>query len=142
MVMIMRGSGSGFGSEESGTSETYIHEWIEAVVSATVRKMIPEMFGSIKTELISIFDEWYVVVASIAAATATSIIDVTALLREKEMPYMEFNNTKPPEFEGVMDPIVAMRWISNVEGCFYTCTCLANLKFWYTENLLRHGAKD
>lgn len=36
------------------------------------------------------------------------------------MPYREYNNTKPTEFDGIRDSIIAMIWISYVEGYFYT----------------------
>ena len=58
------------------------------------------------------------------------------------MPCREFNNTKLPEFDSVRDPIVCMRWISDVDGCFYTCASSKNLKFRYAQNLLRLGVKD
>lgn len=90
-----------------------------------------EMFRTIKTELIALFDERYVVVSSTASAT-TKVFDAAATSsREKEKRYREFYNTKPPEFNGARDPIVSMMWISDMEGCFYTSACSANLKFKY-----------
>ena len=56
--------------------------------------------------------------------------------------YREFSNTKPPEFDGTQDPIAAMRWISDIEGCFYTCSCPEHLRVWFALNQLRLGAKD
>ncbi|CAH1445284.1 unnamed protein product [Lactuca virosa] len=35
-----------------------------------------------------------------------------------------------------------MRWISDVEGCFFTCSCPAEQKVRCALNLLRSGAKD
>lgn len=115
-VMITRGSGSGSRSKGSGSSETSIRNWIEAVISATVREMIPKIFGSIMTKLIAMFDKWYAAVAPTSASITTASIVAIALPKEKEIPYREFNNTKPSEFEGVRDSSVAMRWISDVEG--------------------------
>lgn len=40
MVMIIRASRSGTGSEEPGPSETKICDWIEATVSVTIREII------------------------------------------------------------------------------------------------------
>ena len=100
------------------------------------------MFGTIKTELISFFDEWYTVVTGTTVVTTTIFVAAETSFGEKEMPYREFNNTKPPEFNSVRDTIVSMRWISDVEGCFYTSACSANLKFRYMQNLLSLGAKD
>ena len=81
-----------------------------------MREMIPEMFGSIKTELIALFNEWYAAFASTIAIAATSIVAAAASPVKKEMPYREFNNTMPRDFNGVRDPIVAMRWNSDLEG--------------------------
>lgn len=104
--------------------------------------MILEMLGTIKIELIALFDERYVVVSSIVAITSTFVLTAVASPRDKEIPYRELNNTKPPKFDGSMDPIVAKRWISDLEGCYYTCACPTNLKLRYTYNLLHLGAND
>lgn len=58
------------------------------------------------------------------------------------MQYQELSNTKPLVFDGVMDPNISMRWISDVEGCFYMCSCADNLKVKFALNLLRLGVKD
>lgn len=58
------------------------------------------------------------------------------------MQYWEFSNPKPPMFNGVKYPIVSMMWISNVEGCFYTCSCPKNPKVRFALNLLLLGMKD
>lgn len=87
------------------------------------------------------FDEWYIVVANTVAAATTVVVVAAASPRGKEMPYREFNKTKPREFDAVRDPVVVMRWISDVEGSFYTCACPANLKFRYVYSLLCLGTK-
>ena len=56
--------------------------------------------------------------------------------------YQEFNNTKPPEFDGTQDPISAMRWIFDIESCFYTFSCPANLWVRFALNMLRLGVND
>ena len=58
------------------------------------------------------------------------------------MLYREFNNTKPPEFDGTQDLIVVMRWISDIEGCFYTCSFPEHLRIRFALNQLCLGAKD
>nr|KAJ0215317.1 hypothetical protein LSAT_V11C300135960 [Lactuca sativa] len=35
-----------------------------------------------------------------------------------------------------------MRWISDIEGCFYTCSCPEHLRIQFVLNQLRLGAKD
>ena len=86
MVMITRVSGSGSRLEGSGPSGEDIHDWIKTTVAADVREMIPEMFGTIKTELITLFDERYVVVASTTTFTAIDVVATTSI-RDKDMPY-------------------------------------------------------
>ena len=56
--------------------------------------------------------------------------------------YRDFDNTKPPNFDGIQDPIIAMRWLSDVEGCFFTCSCPADQKVKCALNLLRTGANN
>lgn len=63
--------------------------------------MIPKMFGTIKTELIALFNEWYVAISSIVVDAPTVVVTATTPFGEKEMPYREFNDTKPLEFNSV-----------------------------------------
>ena len=58
------------------------------------------------------------------------------------MLFREFSNTKPPKFDGEHDPIVVMRWISDIEGYFYTCSCPDHLRSRFALNQLRLGTKD
>lgn len=87
MVTITRERGYGSGSEGSGPNDADIHDWIEKMVAISIRNMIPEFFGSIKTELIDLFDEWYVVIASIVVAATTIVVAATTLPGDKDMPY-------------------------------------------------------
>ena len=34
---------------------------------------------------------------------------------------------KPPTFDGIHDPIVGMRWLYDVKGSFFTCSCPAEI---------------
>lgn len=49
---------------------------------------------------------------------------------------------KPPYFKGDKEPIVAQRWISDVEGSFCMWSCPEDQKVKFALNLLRSGAKD
>nr|KAJ0188610.1 hypothetical protein LSAT_V11C900456990 [Lactuca sativa] len=106
----------------SGTSDEEICRIIHEEVAATIKEAIPNMFGSIKTTLIETFDERYTAVTE-AVAAATATIATARPQGGDSLLFCEFSNTKPPEFDGTQDPIAAMRWISNIEGCFYTCSC-------------------
>ena len=49
---------------------------------------------------------------------------------------------KPPYFDGFQDPIIAIRLLSDVEGCCFTCSCPANQNVRCALNLLRSGVKE
>ena len=110
--------------ESSGVSDEVIRQLIHEEVAAAIRAEIPDMFGDIKTTLIETFDERY------ATQGGDSLL------------FREFSNTKPPEFDGTLDPIAAMRWISDIEGCFYTCSCPEHLRVRFALNQLCLGAQD
>ena len=46
---------------------------------------------------------------------------------------------KPPKFDGVKEPIVAMRWLCDVEVCFFTCSFADDQKVECALNLLQLG---
>ena len=66
-----------------------VHELIATEVAVVVHGSTSKIFGSIKTAMIDLFDEWYDVVNEAAAATAT----VAAAVRIQEgrsFQYWEF----------------------------------------------------
>lgn len=77
------------------------------------------MFGSVKTIMIELFDERYVVVTK-AATAATTVVIATGLQGRGKIQYHDFTNLKPLEFDSVKDPITSIRWIFYVEGYFFT----------------------
>ncbi|KAL7604647.1 hypothetical protein Lser_V15G20313 [Lactuca serriola] len=83
------------------------------------------MFGSIKTFIMEFFDDRY---ASVTETAATVAVAAAGAWTSRSFKYQDFDNTKPPTFDGVQDPIVVMRWLSDVEGCFFTCSCPADQK--------------
>ena len=91
--------------------------------------------------MIEYFDESYAALYE-AAAAATSVVAAVGVGSVRVFQYQDFDNMKPLTFNGVQEPIIAMRWISDVEGFFYTCSRLTDQKFRYALNLLRSGAKD
>ena len=104
--------------ESSGASDEEIRRIIHEEVAAAIRAEIPEMFGSIKTTLIETFDERYAALLGADVVAATAVIAATRPQGGDALLFQEFSNTKPPEFDGTRDPIAAMRWISDIEGCF------------------------
>lgn len=49
---------------------------------------------------------------------------------------------KPSKFDRVKDPIASIRWIFDMEACFFTCSCLDEQKVKFVLNLLRLMAKN
>ncbi|KAL7584909.1 uncharacterized protein LOC128127083 [Lactuca sativa] len=130
------------GASTSGVSDEAIRQMIQEEVAAAIRAEIPEMFGSIKTTLMETFDERYAALTEAATAAATAAVAAARPQGGDSLLFREFSNTKPPEFDGTQDPIAAMRWIADIEGCFYTCSCPEHLRVRFALNQLRLGAKD
>ena len=128
--------------ESSGVSDEEIRRLIHEEVAAAIRAEIPEMFGDIKTTLIETFDERYAALTEAVAAAATAAVAAARPQGGDSLLFREFSNTKPPEFDGTQDPIAAMRWIVDIEGCFYMCSCPEHLRVRFALNQLRLGAKD
>ena len=152
------GSGLGSGSGEGGQDgpvlpevigqmstdelDARIREILHDEVAAIFRAELAEMFGSIKTAMVEYFDEHYAALTEAAAAAATSAVTVARGGTGRGFQYRDFDNTKPPTFDGVQDPIIAMRWLSDMEECFFTCSCSAGQRVRCALNLLRLGARD
>ena len=130
------------GASSSGASDEEIRQIIQEEVAAAVRAEIPEMFGSIKTTLMEEFEERCAAISEAAVAAATAAVAAARPQGGDSLLFREFSNTKPPEFDGTQDPIAAMRWIADIEGCFYTCSCPEHLRVRFALNQLRLGAKD
>ena len=58
------------------------------------------MFGSIRTTLIETFDECYVVVTKVVAATANATLAAARPQGGNSVWYLELINTKPLEIDG------------------------------------------
>ena len=120
--------------EASGVSDEELRQMIHDEVVAVIRAEILDMFGSIKSTLIETFDERYAAVTEAAAAAATATVATARPQGGDSLLFREFSNTKPPECDGTQDPIVAMRWIDDIEGCFYTCSCPEHLRVRFALN--------
>lgn len=79
-MAIMRGSRSRVdGSERPRLTDDDILEMITTQVTKVVREAILEMFGSIKTVMIEIFDERYGAVTEAAIVVTTAVVATTEL---------------------------------------------------------------
>ena len=77
-MVFTRGSGSGAGGlDRPGLTVDNICELIASKVADVVWGAIPEVFGSIKTVMINLFNERYVVVSKVAAVAATVYVATT-----------------------------------------------------------------
>lgn len=72
-MVFTRGSCSR-GLERQGSSDDEIRRIISVGVVVTVPEAIPEVFGSIKTMMIEMFDERYVVVIEVVVAATTATV--------------------------------------------------------------------
>lgn len=77
-----------------------------------------------KTFMIDLFDDRYAALAEVVAAAATVTIVLAGIRGERSFQYGVFDHTKPPQFDGFKDPIMAMRWLSDLKGFFFTCSSL------------------
>lgn len=107
-----------------------------------VKVLISQIFGSIKTAMIDIFDERYTSVIEVVVVVSTAAIIAMGLLGRGMVQYWDFNNTKPPEFDGFKDPTVSISQLYDVEGCFFTFLCTEDQKVKFSLNLISLGEKD
>ena len=96
-MVVTQGSGSG-DPERQSTSDDKIHRIICTEVVAVVREAIPEVFRSIKTAVIKMFDERCDAITEsvVVAAAATASIATIRPHGGDVMQYQDFNNTKHP----------------------------------------------
>ena len=92
--------------------------------------------------MMDFFDDKYVALSETAVAAATAVVTATRIGAGRVFQYRDFDNMMPPNFDGVQHPIIAIRWMYVVEGCFFTCSFLADPKVRCALNLLGSGAKD
>ena len=126
-VALGSGSGSRSGSGDGGLEvpvalepvvqigteelDARIREILHDEVAASFQAQLPEMFRSIKTVMVEYFDERYAALAETAAAAATSAVTAAGVGGGADMAfqYRDFDNTKPPTFDGTQDAIRALR---------------------------------
>ena len=129
--------------DEDRITDDKIKKLISTEVTAVTHGTISKVFGSIKITMTERFDERYIVVTEVVVdATTTVVVVVVVGVQGRGLfKHRYFSNMKPPEFDGVKDPVISMRWLANVEGCFFTCACMGDQKVKCSLNLLRLGEK-
>ena len=63
----------GMGSDGSDLSEDDIHNLMDVEIAAFIKKMMLDMFGSIKIKLITMFNERYAVLTSVVTVYVARI---------------------------------------------------------------------
>ena len=75
------------------------------------------------------FDDRYTAIGKTATAAASIVVATWSVRSGRVFQYQDLDNTKPWPlpvldqdgcFDGIQDPIIAMRWLSDVEGGFFT----------------------
>lgn len=132
MVRTRRTSPIADSNGEDSLNGTQIRTLINNEVSRAVGEAIPEIIAALREEMTILLNE------RVAAATTPP----GNQNRAREFQYRDFSACSPPEFKGDMNPIISMRWISDMECAFLTSGCPDNMKVRFSVNLLRGRAKD
>lgn len=61
-----------------------------------LREVIPKVFGSIKTTMIDLFDEYYATVTKATVAPTFFVVVVARVQGRGMVKYQDFSNMKPP----------------------------------------------
>ncbi|KAJ9539497.1 hypothetical protein OSB04_032230 [Centaurea solstitialis] len=111
---------------------------IAAEVGEVLHDLLPGLFEQMKRELTQVVTQQ----VNSAMAGRGSVAGSSSTGQNRAVGFKDFAACQPPHFGGEKDPIVASRWISEVEGAFLTSFCPAEVKVRYAANLLRGPAKD
>ncbi|KAJ9544945.1 hypothetical protein OSB04_024652 [Centaurea solstitialis] len=111
---------------------------IAAEVGEVLHDLLPGLFEQMKRELTQVVTQQ----VNSAMAGRGSVAGSSSTGQNRAVGFKDFAACQPPHFGGDKDPIVASRWISEVEGAFLTSFCPAEVKVRYAANLLRGPAKD
>ncbi|KAJ9561205.1 hypothetical protein OSB04_006365 [Centaurea solstitialis] len=111
---------------------------IAAEVGEVLHDLLPGLFEQMKRELTQVVTQQ----VNSAMAGRGSVARSSSTGQNRAVGFKDFTACQPPHFGGEKDPIVASRWISEVEGAFLTSFCPAEVKVRYAANLLRGPAKD
>ncbi|KAJ9539529.1 hypothetical protein OSB04_032262 [Centaurea solstitialis] len=85
-------------------------------VNNAFNNMIPELINQVRDQLTALLEERLPTVTAAGGGP------------QRGFTYRDFAACSPPEFKGKLDPSVALRWVSDMEGVFHTCGCPENLK--------------
>ena len=86
--------------------------------------------------MFELFDYHYAALIEAVAPATIMVVSAMGIRRERSFHYRDFNNTWSSKSDGVKDPIVVMKWLYDVEGLFFTCSCMDDHNVKCTLNLL------
>lgn len=93
-MTIIRCSGSGTsGPERPRLADDEIRDMITTQVTMAVREAIPEVFRSIKTDMIKLFDERYATVSEVDAVVASKEVHMSCYLSMLQTEIREYVST-------------------------------------------------
>ena len=91
-------------------SDAEIRDMISGEVSRVILGEFPTLLGNLKADIITEID------ARVAAAIAAipTIPPPIQPTGAREVSFKDFNACHPPTFHGEKDPVVSLRWISDM----------------------------
>ena len=135
--MVFTGGSGASGQDRPELTDDQIREMIAVEVAIVFRGSILELFGSIKTALS------YLMIVMLHSLWLLLLQLPRALLLRgfegRDLSSTGISTIRSPlEFDGARDPIVVIRWPSDVEGLLvyevYLCDQVKRSKGWYTIN--------
>ncbi|KAJ9550422.1 hypothetical protein OSB04_014467 [Centaurea solstitialis] len=113
-----------------------LREIISAEVAQVMQNTLPGLFEQMKDELAK------TVISQVEAAMASRPNGSGSSQTSRVTSYKDFTACQPPFFQGQKDPVASTRWLTEIEGAFFTSSCATEVKVRYASNLLRGPAKD
>nr|KAJ0216168.1 hypothetical protein LSAT_V11C300131450 [Lactuca sativa] len=130
------GSGSGSGSGSGAGSEPVddgLREFIASEITRGILEATPVIFGSIKEGIIELMEDHLRAFRSDLASGQVST---------RTLSFKDFRGCGVPDFHGVKNPIVARRWIADIESAQLTSFCMNGSKVRFAAACLRDRARD
>ena len=124
------GSGSGSGTEPI---EERLREFITSEITRGILESTPIIFGSIKEGIVEMMEDRLRAFRSDLASSQSG---------SRTLSFKDFRSSGAPDFHGVKDPIVARRWIADIESAQLISFCPEGSKVRYAAGCLRDRARD
>ena len=137
MVMTRHGAGGSGSGSCSGTGSDPIDDGLREFIASKITRGILEMtlviFGSIKEGIIELMEDCHREFRSDMAPCQSGTHTLS---------FKDFRGCEAPDFYGVKDPIVARRWIVDIEYAQVMSFCPEGSKVRFATGCLRERARD